>query len=605
MAGFYIKEIRATGQSVPDAVVCFGSGLNILQGRSETGKTCVLRCIDFAFGGSTSNPFKDGSGYNAVKMIVSNGAGDVSISRKVGKNQFTVESGIEGIDDGIYNLQPDKKKGLHPVLNLVWMKLMGIEEEHLVPVDLQFTKKRMTWKQLLRIFYIDEDDIITKLPIILPEQHTEVTGFLSALLFLITGQDFSEQDANEKKELRKQRKKAVTDYITEKIQDAVERKKVLEEQLGDFGEIDVEAEIERMVTELENVEASITSALAQTQQLLNAILHEEEKVAESELLLSRFKHLRSQYTADIKRLTFIVEGEQAVNDIPYAATCPFCQGTIPARSRKSYIEASKAELNRIIAQLQGLSATEADVEQEHASETEHLVQLRAQRADIETVISNELRPRASELSDSIKAYRAYIQAHQEVSVITDFAQSWERDIDRYETEAALDDKRLEYRPREYFPEDFQTTMTQYAEEILQECRYEGFTCARFNTSTFDVEVNGQEKKTFGKGYRAYLNTVVALMFRRYMANHAMYNPGLLIIDTPLIGLDDGVDDRAPESMRSGLFTYFMNHQEEGQMIVVENLDDIPNLDYESSGAIIETFTHGKSKGRYGFLHGVK
>ena len=49
----------------------------------------------------------------------------------------------------------------------------------------------------------------------------------------------------------------------------------------------------------------------------------------------------------------------------------------------------------------------------------------------------------------------------------------------------------------------------------------------------------------------------------------------------------------------------MNHQEEGQMIVVENLDDIPNLDYESSGAIIETFTHGKSKGRYGFLHGVK
>ena len=90
-----------------------------------------------------------------------------------------------------------------------------------------------------------------------------------------------------------------------------------------------------------------------------------------------------------------------------------------------------------------------------------------------------------------------------------------------------------------------------------------------------------------------------------MANHAMYNPGLLIIDTPLIGLDDGVDDRAPESMRSGLFTYFMNHQEEGQMIVVENLDDIPNLDYESSGAIIETFTHGKSKGRYGFLHGVQ
>lgn len=604
MAGFYIKEIRATGQSIPDAVVSFCPGLNILQGRSETGKTCVLKCIDFAFGGNTTKPFKDGSGYSAVKMIVANGVGEVSISRKVGKNQFTVESGIEGIEDGVYNLKPDKK-GLHPVLNLVWMKLMGIEEEHLVPVDLQFKKKRMTWKQLLRMFYIDEDDIITKLPIIPPEQYTEITGFLSALLFLITGQDFSEQDANEKKELRKQRKKAVTDYITEKIQGAVERKKLLEEQLGVFQGIDVEAEIDRMVAELEAVEASITAALAQTQQLLNTILQEEEKVTESELLLSRFTHLRSQYTADIKRLTFIVEGEQTVGAIPHATTCPFCDGAMPARSKKSYIEAARAELNRIITQLQGLSATEADVEKEHSSATEHLSQLRAQRSDIESVITSELRPRASALSDSIKAYRAYIQAHQEVAVIADFAQSWERDIDRYETEAALDDKKLEYRPREYFPEDFQTTMTQYAEEILQECRYEGFTCARFNVTTFDIEVNGQEKKTFGKGYRAYLNTVVALMFRRYLANHAMYGPRLLIIDTPLHGLDDGVDVKAPESMRAGLYTYFMNHQEEGQLIVVENLDNIPDLDYSGAGAKVETFTHGKSKGRYGFLHGVK
>ena len=174
MAGFYIKEIRATGQSIPDAVVSFCPGLNILQGRSETGKTCVLKCIDFAFGGNTTKPFKDGSGYSAVKMIVANGVGEVSIYRKVGKNQFTVESEIEGIEDGVYNLKPDKK-GLHPVLNLVWMKLMGIEEEHLVPVDLQFKKKRMTWKQLLRMFYIDEDDIITKLPIIPPEQYTEIT----------------------------------------------------------------------------------------------------------------------------------------------------------------------------------------------------------------------------------------------------------------------------------------------------------------------------------------------------------------------------------------------------------------------------------------------
>ena len=122
---------------------------------------------------------------------------------------------------------------------------------------------------------------------------------------------------------------------------------------------------------------------------------------------------------------------------------------------------------------------------------------------------------------------------------------------------------------------------------------------------FDIEVNGGKKATkHGKGYRAFLNTVVALMFRKYLCNDAKYNPGLLIIDTPLLGLDQGVDDAAPESMRTALFTYFMNHQDEGQVVVIENLDHIPNLNYEESGANIITFTKGRSKGRYGFLEGV-
>ena len=109
---------------------------------------------------------------------------------------------------------------------------------------------------------------------------------------------------------------------------------------------------------------------------------------------------------------------------------------------------------------------------------------------------------------------------------------------------------------------------------------------------------------FRSGYRAFLNTVVALMFRRYLAKDAKYNPGLLIVDTPLLGLDQGVDDAAPESMRTALFKYFMNNQTEGQMIVVENLDHIPDLDYTTSGATVITFTKGRFEGRYGFLNDV-
>lgn len=44
MAGFYIKSIIARSNSKEDAIVDFTSGLNIIQGRSDTGKSCVVLC---------------------------------------------------------------------------------------------------------------------------------------------------------------------------------------------------------------------------------------------------------------------------------------------------------------------------------------------------------------------------------------------------------------------------------------------------------------------------------------------------------------------------------------------------------------------------------
>ena len=61
MAGFYIKRIIARSDLKEDAIVDFTSGLNIIQGRSDTGKSCVLKCMEFVFGGNydkLKNPFK-------------------------------------------------------------------------------------------------------------------------------------------------------------------------------------------------------------------------------------------------------------------------------------------------------------------------------------------------------------------------------------------------------------------------------------------------------------------------------------------------------------------------------------------------------------------
>ena len=600
MSKFYIESITAHGSGKNDAVVSFGEGLNIIQGYSNTGKTCVLRCIDFIYGSATS-PFEKSTGYNKVSMRIVTPNGVITFSRAIGKNQIQVVSDNPEIESGTYDIayKQNQKK---PVINSVWLKLIGINDEPMIPKNKDFVKNHLTWRTLSSVFYITEKHIVRPESVVLPEQRTGDTLLLSALLYLISGRDFAETDAQTKKEIRVARRKAVEEYVNKQLSGISDRKKHLMEQLSVFADVDVEKEIARIISEIEETDASITQAVNNSKELLGHILTAEEKAAECSVLLSRYQSLKSQYTADIKRLTFIVEGEVEYQSIPRISKCPFCDGKMTPHTRQSYIEASRSELGRIVAQMEGLEAAEADAKAELTEIEAELMTLRTKRENIESIISEELRPKANDLHEMLNNYRVYIRLKHEMDVIDSFSDSWTTDLRELPVEAG---DTLQYHPKEYFDEAFLSAMDTLAKTILNECNYENLTSARFNLSDFDIEVNGGKKSTnHGKGYCAFLNTVVVLMFRKYFATKAKYNPGLLIIDTPLLGLDQGVDDAAPESMRTALFRYFMNNQSEGQMIVVENLEHIPKLDYDASGAKVTTFTKGRFEGRYGFLEGV-
>ena len=600
MSKFYIESIAAHGSGKNDAIVSFGEGLNIIQGYSDTGKTCVVKCIDFIYG-SSEKPFDKNTGYDRVSMRIVTSSGAITFSRTIGKNQIQVVSESTDIESGTYDIGY-KKTQKNPVINAVWLKLIGIDGEPMIPKNTDFVKKHLTWRTLLSMVYITEKNIVRPESIVVPEQYTEKTLFLSALLYLISGRDFAETDAQTKKEIRVARRKAVEQYVNKQLSGISERKKQLTSRLTEFADVDVEEEIARLVSEIEETDSKITQAVNDSKELLGKILTTEDKAAECAILLSRYQALKSQYTADIRRLTFIVEGEVEYQGIPKVSKCPFCDGKMTKHNRQSYIEASRGELSRIVAQLAGLEATETDVKNELVEIEAELTALRAKRADIESLISEQLRPKAENLQEMLNNYRVFIRLRSEMDIIDSFSDSWTTDLRELPEETG---DTLQYHPKEYFDETFLFTMDTLAKDVLTECNYENLTSARFNLSDFDIEVNGGKKATnHGKGYCASLNTVDVLMFRKYFATKAKYNPGLLIIDTPLLGLDQGVDDAAPESMRTALFRYFMNNQDEGQIIVVENLEHIPKLDYAASGATVTTFTKGRFEGRYGFLEGV-
>ena len=436
-----------------------------------------------------------------------------------------------------------------------------------------------------------------------PKESIQKTVFFSSLLYLMNGSNFPKQDEQTKKEIRIAEQEAVTKYVNRQISNVTEKKKALQKQMTAFQGIDVEQQMTSLIAGIEQTESAISAALSRRQDLVQEMSDLQEKVTEAELMKSRYATLKSQYTADIKRLTFIADGEMSRSVHDKNNVCPFCESHFTPKDDETYIESARGELSRILAQMNDLTKAEQSLAEEMNWMSEEMAKLDAEKDSIESLIHRELRPKAEEMRKSLAAYKSFLQLKHEMSVIEDFTVGWEKDLRNppVETESVR-----QYHPREHFDDDFKRLINQYYMEILRECSYSPEpTSTNFNISDFDIEIDGHKKSTHeGQGYTSFVNTVTALTFRHYLAHHGKYYPGFLIIDTPLLGLDQGVADSAPESMCSGLFRYFMNHQEEGQLIIIENSKNLPDLDYAAAGANVITFTKGLTEGRPGFLHGI-
>ena len=602
MSKFYITKVLAKGSGKTDSFVELQSGLNLIQGRSNTGKTCIIKCIDFCFGGK-NKPFDDSLGYTTIELSLHTQKGNIQITRSFGKNKVEVVTNVPGYDSCTYDLKFNpKKKEPAPLLGDLLLASIGIEDEQYIYKNKYFDTQKMSWRTILPLLLFSVTDIVKETSVIEPTQGTEKTAFLSSLLLLIYGKEFANIAPKTKKEIRVAMKKAVEEYVNKKIVAISEKKKVLEEQLDLFDGIDVEEKMEEIINSIKATEEKISTATSTSKKILGQILELQEQAAECNLLQRRYAILRGQYISDIKRLSFIVNGEVEMKNVAHNTICPFCNGTIPDKSKKSYIKSAQAELHRITSQMNGLVEIEKELLAEKEDIATQLKQLETQRDNIEKIIQDELQPQADSLKKMHDDYRVYIQIQHELSVIADFAISWKTDLRELPSEEEFES---EYHPKELLDKEFREKIDKLLKDALTECSFPNLTTARLNLSSFDVEINGRKKQNFnGQGYTSFLNSIIAMSFRQYLSEYAVYDPGLLVIDTPLLGLDQGVSDVSPESMRASLYTYFANHQDCGQIILLDNMKDVPAIDFESTGTNVITFTKRLEEGRYGFLMDV-
>lgn len=612
MSRFYIKSIGASGPKVEYSQVMFDAGVNILHGPSNSGKSYVISCINFMFGASEVPFTRASTGYDTIHMTMESMDGrSVQMKRRivddtkgkkndVGENSVSVTSNFEEI--GSYDYSISKMEYSDMLL-----KLMGIEERHQIISTQAFVQQNLTNRSFLHSFFIDEDNIYEKIPAFDVPRHSKITACLTALHFLFTGEDLHEivpDESKKERELKEAKKNAVIIYINEKIQDLTKKRGVLEEELAKVDDADVESKMEATLEEIASIERQIYEATEQSRKLMEEIFAVSSKLEEATYLRDRYKALRTQYNSDMKRLRFIIDGEEKATQRKKVVKCPFCDSSMQDKpeQRIAYAQASRVELDRIVLQLDDLKEAEKDIQQEIRVLEAQLQELNRQNNEITLMISRGLKPKAARLRDMLESYKRVVQIQHELSAVD--ALSVDLNSDVFEREMENESENLVFHPMEYIDMDRWKLWSDTFEMIVKECGYPNCSTARISPDTYDAVVNGKHKSDEGKGYRAFLNSIVLFSLMKTLEEGGAYRPAMLILDSPILTLKEKVraNEMADPGMRTLLFRYMVNHCGDNQIIIAEN--EIPSAVDYSVARLIE-FTQDETQGIYGFLKSVR
>lgn len=153
--------------------------------------------------------------------------------------------------------------------------------------------------------------------------------------------------------------------------------------------------------------------------------------------------------------------------------------------------------------------------------------------------------------------------------------------------------------------DFAQTVS----KVLEEWQFPGNRDVSFDEGTYDLRIDGKNRRDNGKGVRAITHSAFKVALLMFCREHGLPHPGFLVLDTPMLTYRDplrsregplGADEQAIRN--TSLKKFFFEHLSKiaglGQFIVVENVDLPQGIERL---AHMEVFTGVSATGRAGLF----
>ena len=602
-----LKKLIASGPNAETSEIEFADKLTIIAGPSDTGKTCIYKCIDYVLGADNDEdhaPFDESDGFDTIQLIIDTQFGEISLTRKQGTNITDVQCDNDEIESGEYVLKEGKKN--NKTINKLMLKILELKDDLKLPKNVDGDPASFTWRTIKKTFFIDEDKA-DKAKSVLLQQPGE-TNYIAALIYFLTDNTLQEYlKTDEGEEIKKAKRNAVIAYISNHRAEIAKKKEMLEEKMKQSG-IDISSldtiinelneEILKLNNEIESLTSESTSA---SYNLINL----QKKQQKNRVVFSKYEELKDEYQKEINRLSFIVNNEISLKNKQVKSKCPYCESYMVPKNPISYIEAAKVELKNVISNLNELDETSSMLKDTLDDDGDLITVYEETIKNNNTRIQEILVPKRTELAQKLQNYEEYIRLKSAIDEIGVADTELETDLIKYQK--GDDTPRLKFEAKKLLYALIGQYIKDNGVQLFTDVGYPNVNDIDINETKLDLIVNNKNKVRRGKGYKAFTNSMLVLLLRKYIEEKSEHKCGFYFLDSPLKGLSVPEDkDDDSDNVRKGFFDYLINLETNDQIVVIENtkFSELPELETNDK-VIIYKFTQKENEGRYGFLKNVR
>tara|TARA_R100000935_G_scaffold58415_2_gene95370 strand:+ start:45070 stop:46944 length:1875 start_codon:yes stop_codon:yes gene_type:complete len=618
--GFYISKLHVTGRGLKKAKIEFKPGFNVVSGLSDTGKSYVFSCINFALGSGkfpkTSIP--ESKGYDTVYLEIKTYENQIfTIQRNIYNGNIKVKE----VEIDFFLTKGDAQSLLqqHSKINdknisTFLLQLCGFERP-LLRKNKQNSTRQLSYRDLAKLSLIDEERIITEASPIYNGQYTDRTLEQAIFKLLLTGEDDSGVEEIEETKVYKSRIKGKLELIERYIEQTLIKLEAYKENNTSDRKTAIESRLEELNVLLTDSSREIENLTKRKALIFNEITKLESKLILKKELLARFVLLEEHYESDINRLNFITQGDSFFKQLN-TSSCPICGGGLDkehydcldedSEQSSSIMYSISMELLKIQKKKDELIKTIDNEKQDIENLENSVFKLKVELQSVQEDIQSKLKPIQESSAKKVESLMAKLSNIQEVksldSQLTSYYQERTKLID-------LQDKRPSV--GDYDGKVSYTVLKSFCEavkNILEDWEFDEISALNYDThyDNYDIVIDGKNRSAFGKGYRAIIYSAFVLALLEYTIERNLPSTGHLIIDSPLTTFQGKevnsnnaiVEEDIPQDIEKSFFKDLAELSPELQVIILDNKD--PDREIIEKINYIH-FTKGKSDGRYGFF----